>query len=63
VSNDPVGDLDAHWTNDVDPTDTVSFARAAKEAGVPRFLFASSCRMYGAGDLNELVTGERRSCR
>jgi nucleoside-diphosphate-sugar epimerase len=58
LSNDPLGDLNARWTYDVNLNGTVSLARAAKEAGVPRFLFASSCSMYGAADLRELVPEE-----
>lgn len=58
LSNDPLGDLNARWTYDVNLNGTVSLARAAKDAGVPRFLFASSCSMYGAADLRELVPEE-----
>lgn len=48
LSNDPLGDLDPRWTYDINRDGTVSLARAAKEAGVERFVFASSCSMYGA---------------
>jgi nucleoside-diphosphate-sugar epimerase len=58
LSNDPLGDLNPRWTYDVNLNGTVSLARAAKEAGVPRFLFASSCSMYGTADVSELVTEE-----
>jgi nucleoside-diphosphate-sugar epimerase len=58
LSNDPLGDLNPRWTHDVNLNGTVSLARAAKEAGVSRFLFASSCSMYGAADLSELITEE-----
>jgi nucleoside-diphosphate-sugar epimerase len=58
LSNDPLGDLNPRWTYDVNLNGTVSLARAAKEAGVARFLFASSCSMYGAADVSELVTEE-----
>ncbi len=47
LSNDPLGDLNDEWTYDVNLRGTVSLARAAKEAGVTRFVFASSCSMYG----------------
>jgi nucleoside-diphosphate-sugar epimerase len=50
LSNDPLGDLDPRLTIDVNLSGTVALARAAKEAGVRRFLFASSCSMYGAAD-------------
>jgi nucleoside-diphosphate-sugar epimerase len=58
LSNDPLGDLNPRWTYDVNLNGTVSLARAAKEAGVARFVFASSCSMYGAADVSELVTEE-----
>jgi nucleoside-diphosphate-sugar epimerase len=48
LSNDPLGDLNPNWTYDVNLDGTVALARASKEAGVPRFVFASSCSMYGA---------------
>jgi nucleoside-diphosphate-sugar epimerase len=49
LSNDPLGDLDSALTYDINQEGTVALARAAKEAGVRRFVFASSCSMYGAG--------------
>lgn len=55
LSNDPLGDLDEGWTYDINCDGTLALARAAKEAGVPRFVFASSCSMYGAADGNDLV--------
>jgi nucleoside-diphosphate-sugar epimerase len=48
LSNDPVGDLNAGWTYSINRDGTIALARAAKEAGVSRFVFASSCSMYGA---------------
>ena len=51
LSNDPLGNLDAANTYDINHRASVSLAEAAKEAGVPRYLFASSCSLYGvAGD-------------
>jgi nucleoside-diphosphate-sugar epimerase len=58
LSNDPLGDLNPHWTYDVNFQGTLTLARAAKEAGVRRFVFASSCSMYGASDISEYVTEE-----
>lgn len=55
ISNDPLGDLDPPCTYDINHLGTVRLARLAKEAGVSRFLFASSCSLYGAaGDLDLL---------
>lgn len=48
LSNDPLGDLNPELTYDINHRATVEFARLAKEAGVERFLFASSCSLYGA---------------
>jgi nucleoside-diphosphate-sugar epimerase len=58
LSNDPLGDLDPDWTYSVNFHGTVTLARAAKEAGVPRFVFASSCSMYGAVEGDEFITEE-----
>ena len=48
LSNDPLGDLDRELTYDINHHASVSLARAAREAGVSRFLFSSSCSNYGA---------------
>jgi nucleoside-diphosphate-sugar epimerase len=48
LSNDPVGDLNPAATFSVNLDGTLHLARMAKEAGVPRFLFSSSCSLYGA---------------
>jgi len=48
LSNDPLGDLDPDLTYDVNLHGTLAVARAAKEAGAGRFVFASSCSLYGA---------------
>ena len=59
ISNDPVGDLDADTTYAVNHRASVRLARLAKDAGVERFVFASSCSLYGraVGDapLDELA--------
>ncbi len=49
LSNDPLGDLNPNITYDINQHASVRLARAAKEAGVKRFLFSSSCSLYGAG--------------
>ncbi len=48
LSNDPLGDLDEALTIAINHSATVRLARLAREAGVGRFLFASSCSNYGA---------------
>jgi nucleoside-diphosphate-sugar epimerase len=52
LSNDPLGDLDADLTYDINYRASVRLAQAAKSAGVRRFVFSSSCSTYGAaGDV------------
>jgi nucleoside-diphosphate-sugar epimerase len=48
LSNDPVGHLNPAATFSINHEGTLGLARAAKKAGVERFLFASSCSLYGA---------------
>jgi nucleoside-diphosphate-sugar epimerase len=48
LSNDPLGHLNPAATFSVNLDGTLGLAAAAKRAGVPRFLFASSCSLYGA---------------
>ena len=48
LSNDPLGDLNPAATYSVNLDGTLHLAQAAKQAGVERFLFASSCSLYGA---------------
>ena len=55
LSNDPLGDLNPAATYSVNLDGTLHLAEAAKQAGVERFLFASSCSLYGAAGL-EAVT-------
>ena len=55
LSNDPLGDLRPELTYDINHHGTISLARAAKAAGVSRFVFASSCSMYGAADGDVLL--------
>jgi nucleoside-diphosphate-sugar epimerase len=48
VSNDPIGHLNPHATYSVNADGAVHVAAMAKLAGVPLFLFSSSCSLYGA---------------
>jgi nucleoside-diphosphate-sugar epimerase len=48
ISNDPVGHLNPAATYSVNAYGAAHLAEVAKEAGVPRFLFSSSCSLYGA---------------
>jgi nucleoside-diphosphate-sugar epimerase len=58
LSNDPLGELDEELTREINFRGTVELARKAREAGVRRFVFASSCSMYGASGTDELMTEE-----
>jgi len=49
LSNDPLGDLNPDCTYGINHRASVRLARLAKQAGVPRFIFSSSCSNYGAG--------------
>ena len=49
LSNDPLSDLNPDLTYDINLRASVNLARAAKTAGVGRYVFASSCSLYGAG--------------
>jgi nucleoside-diphosphate-sugar epimerase len=48
LSNDPLGDLNPAATYSVNLDGTLHLAKTAKQAGVERFLFSSSCSLYGA---------------
>ena len=47
LSNDPLGDLQSAPTDDINHRASVRMADLAKQAGVKRFVFASSCSNYG----------------
>jgi nucleoside-diphosphate-sugar epimerase len=56
MSNDPMGAIDAAMTYEVNRDASIRIAKMARAVGVPRFLFAGSCSIYGAGkslDLDE----------
>ena len=48
LSNDLLGDIDPELTYDINHRASVRLARLAKAAKVPRFIYASSCSLYGA---------------
>lgn len=56
LSNDPMGEINQQLTYDINRDASIRLAKIAKQAGVPRFLFAGSCSVYGQGkkpDLDE----------
>jgi nucleoside-diphosphate-sugar epimerase len=54
LSNDPMGNLNPQLTFDINHLASVQLAKLAKEAGVTRFVFSSSCSTYGASGDNFL---------
>jgi nucleoside-diphosphate-sugar epimerase len=59
ISNDPMGAINAQLTFDINRDASIRLAQLARKAGVPRFLFAGSCSVYGQGtklDLDESDT-------
>jgi len=53
LSNDPLGALNERLTDEINYKGTVNVATLAKAAGVKRFLYSSSCSMYGAADVSK----------
>ncbi len=47
LSNDPIGEINPKLTNDINYKSTLKLARIAKKIGVKRFIFSSSCSVYG----------------
>ncbi len=55
LSNDPLGSLAPEITYDINHHASTRLARLAKEAGVGRFVYASTCSVYGAQSGDDLV--------
>lgn len=49
LSNDPLGDLNPELTYEINHRASVNLAKLAKELGIERYVFSSSCSNYGAG--------------
>lgn len=47
LSNDPMGEIDSKLTEDINYKASIRLARLAKKAGVKKFIFSSSCSIYG----------------
>jgi nucleoside-diphosphate-sugar epimerase len=54
ISNDPMGAINAQLTFDINRDASIRLAQLAKKAGVPRYLFAGSCSVYGKGEKLDL---------
>jgi nucleoside-diphosphate-sugar epimerase len=55
LSNDPIGNLNEDWTKEINYEGSVRLAEAAKKAGVRRYIFSSSCIMYGMSEVSVAV--------
>jgi len=55
LSNDPMGDINDDWTYDINLRATIKLAEYAKAAGVKRFVYASSCSIYGSSGIAGFV--------
>tara|TARA_B100001750_G_C15486476_1_gene588605 strand:- start:920 stop:1957 length:1038 start_codon:yes stop_codon:yes gene_type:complete len=58
LSNDPLGEFDSAITKQINYSGTIKLGQLAKEAGVDRFVYASSQSMYGVSDLDEELDEE-----
>ncbi|OAN45945.1 NAD-dependent dehydratase [Chloroflexus islandicus] len=58
LSNDPLGQLNRALTFQINHQGSVTLAQAAKAAGVTRFVYMSSCSVYGIGEEGEIKTEE-----
>jgi nucleoside-diphosphate-sugar epimerase len=56
ISNDPLGDFNPECTYEINHRASVRLAKLAKQAGVARFLFSSSCSNYGAAGAEAILT-------
>jgi nucleoside-diphosphate-sugar epimerase len=58
LSNDPLGELDPALTWRINHEGTMHIAECAKQAGVSRFLFSSSCSIYGKSGDKPIAEGD-----
>jgi nucleoside-diphosphate-sugar epimerase len=62
ISNDPLGDLNPQCTFDINHAASVHLARCAKAARVERFLYSSSCSVYGASSPDDVLAEDAPFC-
>lgn len=55
LSNDPSAEIDSGLTDAINREGRIGVARAAKRAGVSRYILSSSCSLYGTGRSRELT--------
>ncbi len=54
ISNDPMGEIDPEVTRSINRDGSIHLAEISRKGGIGRFLFASSCSIYGRGEGREL---------
>jgi len=58
ISNDALGDLNPQCTYDINHLASVRLAKLARDAGVKRFVYSSSCSVYGAASPDDVLDEE-----
>ncbi len=58
LSNDPVGQQEPGLTREINHGGSVSLARLARKAGIKRFVYMSSCSVYGVGAPDQILDEE-----
>lgn len=53
LSNDPMGELNKNLTKEINYEGSKKIATLAKKSGVKKFIFYSSCSIYGSSDLTK----------
>jgi len=56
LSNDPMGDLDEQLTFDINHLASIEIAKKAKKVGVEKYIYSSSCSLYGIADGDVALT-------
>ena len=55
LSNDPIGQLAPHITYEINHAGSVRLAQLARRAGVGRFIYMSSCSVYGVAEGDDVT--------
>jgi nucleoside-diphosphate-sugar epimerase len=55
ISNDPMGNINPEITYSINREGSIHLAEISKKAGIRKFLFSSSCSIYGKGESNDLT--------